>query len=54
MSGLYLEFDQIVRSFTDLKIDYAIIGGLAVGFYGYLRTTEDIDFLVNTPPVEKV
>ncbi len=54
MSNLYLEFDQIVRKFGDENIHYAVVGGLAVGFYGYLRSTEDIDFLVDTQDVNHV
>lgn len=48
MSSLYLEFDQIIRRFSDKNVEYAVIGGLAVGLYGYIRATEDIDFLVHT------
>ncbi len=54
MANLYLEFDQIIRRFTNANIRYAVVGGLAVGFYGYLRATEDIDFMVDTSDVSQV
>ncbi len=34
------------RQLTRLGIRHALIGGLAVGAYGYPRTTRDVDFLV--------
>lgn len=45
--SLYLEFDAVVRAFADADLRYAVAGGLAVGLHGYLRTTEDMDFLVH-------
>lgn len=32
---------------TELGIDHALIGGLAVGVYGFDRATKDVDFLVD-------
>jgi hypothetical protein len=37
---------QLVRSFDDAGIGYALIGGYAVGLWGVARGTVDIDFLV--------
>lgn len=28
------------------NVQYALVGGFAVNFYGYVRTTQDIDFLI--------
>jgi len=36
---------------TEMGIPHAIIGGLAVGAWGYPRATKDIDFLVKTGDV---
>jgi len=36
----------LVRNFQEWKIDYAVIGGIALAFLGHPRTTQDIDFLV--------
>ena len=44
--ALYLEFDRIVRSFEKAKLRYAVAGGLAVGLHGYVRATQDMDFLL--------
>ena len=45
--ALYLEFDQIVRRFARAKLRYAVAGGLAVGLHGYVRATQDMDFLID-------
>jgi predicted nucleotidyltransferase len=29
------------------EVEYVLVGGFAVNFYGYIRTTQDIDILVN-------
>src|SRR5262245_2728711 len=34
------------RQLRDAGIPHALAGGLAVGAYGYPRTTDDVDFLV--------
>jgi hypothetical protein len=34
------------KAMTKAKIRHALIGGLAVGAYGYVRATKDIDFIV--------
>jgi hypothetical protein len=34
------------RSMSEANIRHVLIGGLAVGAYGYIRGTKDIDFLV--------
>lgn len=31
---------------TDLGIRHALVGGLAVGAYGFVRATKDVDFLI--------
>jgi hypothetical protein len=45
--SLYLEFDKIVRALTAARVNYAVAGGLAVGLHGYVRATEDMDFLID-------
>lgn len=34
------------KALTKAKIRHALIGGLAVGAYGYVRATKDVDFLI--------
>ena len=44
--NVFLEFHKIARRLEDGKVRYALIGGIAMSFYGPLRATKDIDFLV--------
>ena len=37
---------------TSLKVRHALIGGLAVGAYGYPRATKDVDFVVGDEAFE--
>ncbi len=50
---LYFEFDRIVRCFARAKLRYAVAGGLAVGLHGYVRATQDMDFLVHVEDLPK-
>jgi len=47
MSNVFLEFDLIVRKLAAMELNYAVCGGLAVGLYGFIRATEDIDFVLD-------
>lgn len=51
--ALYLEFDRIVRRFASAKLRYAVAGGLAVGLHGYVRATQDMDFLMHDEDLPK-
>ena len=51
--SLYLEFDRIVRRFARAKLRYAIAGGFAMGLHGYIRATQDMDFLVHEADMAK-
>lgn len=37
---------KVSRLLVDQNIPHALVGGLAVGLYGYNRTTRNVDFLV--------
>jgi len=39
-------FRSLTRFFKQEGIDYALVGAFALKAYGYLRATEDVDFLV--------
>ena len=52
--SLYLEFDLLIRRFAAAHIRYAVAGGLAVGLHGFVRATEDMDFIVDSDDLEKV
>lgn len=42
---------ELLGLFRELAVEYAIVGGFAVNYYGYVRTTQVIDILVN-PTIE--
>jgi predicted nucleotidyltransferase len=42
------DFLDLMRLFSEKEVEYLLIGGYAVGYYGYVRTTDDIDFFVGT------
>jgi predicted nucleotidyltransferase len=39
-------YAEIFKAFNGAKIEYLIVGGVAVNLYGYNRFTGDIDILV--------
>ena len=45
-----LDFQTIFKEFNGLRIDYLVIGGLAVNFHGVPRMTYDIDLMVLLEP----
>jgi hypothetical protein len=38
---------EILKELFDRKIDYLIVGGLAVNLYGVPRVTQDIDIIIS-------
>ncbi|MDA3958297.1 nucleotidyltransferase [Oceanispirochaeta sp.] len=40
------DFKEFLRLLNEKKVDYLLIGGYAVGYYGYPRTTADMDIFV--------
>ncbi|MGB9721386.1 MAG: DUF6036 family nucleotidyltransferase [bacterium] len=42
-----LKIEDILRILEQEKVKYAVIGGLAVVLYGYVRFTRDIDLVIN-------
>ena len=45
-----LDFQRIFKELNKLKIDYLVIGGLAVNFHGVPRMTYDIDIMLLLRP----
>lgn len=45
---------NLVEFFEKQKVDYALIGAFALKAYGYLRATQDVDFLVHAKDQEKI
>ncbi len=46
--------EKLMTAFNEQDIQYALIGGLALGSWGVPRATVDIDFLVNRDDMDKV
>jgi len=40
------DFKEFLKLLTEHKVNYLLIGGYAVGFYGYPRTTGDMDVYI--------
>ncbi len=40
-------FEEVLKEFNSCDVDYLIVGGYAVIFHGYGRTTGDIDIWIN-------
>ena len=48
--GIHKDFKELLESFNARGIDYVVVGGYALAFYGAPRYTGDIDLLVNRDP----
>ena len=44
---------EIGRRLSDEGISYAIIGGMALGYHGYVRVTQDIGLLLDPEGLDK-
>lgn len=49
-----LVIEKLLTAFNEQDIQYALMGGLALGAWGVPRATVDIDFLVHKDDMEKV
>ncbi|NQT89991.1 MAG: nucleotidyltransferase family protein [Candidatus Omnitrophica bacterium] len=39
-------YEEILREFNKKKVRYILVGGIAVNIHGYMRTTADLDILL--------
>ncbi len=44
------DFKEFLRLLEEHEVEYLLIGGYAVGFYGYVRATADLDIWVRREP----
>lgn len=44
---------RVIESFNEHKVDYVVIGGVALNFHGIVRATEDLDVFVR-PDTENI
>jgi hypothetical protein len=42
-----MKIEDILRALENESVEYAVIGGVAVVLYGYVRFTKDIDLLID-------
>ncbi len=40
------DMKDLIKLFNQNEVSYLLVGGFAVNYYGYVRTTQDIDFLL--------
>lgn len=40
------DMKDLIQLFKEHDVKYVLVGGFAVNYYGYVRTTQDIDFLL--------
>lgn len=41
-----MKIAELLQSLTDARVDYVLVGGLAVQLHGFLRSTFDIDLVL--------
>jgi predicted nucleotidyltransferase len=44
------EPDDLLAALTNAKVEFIIIGGIAVGVHGFVRATEDLDIVPDPAP----
>jgi predicted nucleotidyltransferase len=45
-----LDFPAILRELTEAGVEFFLIGGVAVGYHGYVRATKDVDVVPSPEP----
>jgi hypothetical protein len=53
-SAVHQALRKITRRLEELKIPYAVVGGMAMFYHGYRRFTEDVDLLVTREGLEEI
>lgn len=43
-------FDEILRRLTEAEVEFVVVGGLALGAWGVVRGTKDVDVVVAPDP----
>ena len=50
--ALARDFKEFLKLLNSNNVEYLLIGGYAVGIYGHIRATNDLDIWVNIGPEE--
>jgi len=45
-----LDIEGILRTLVEADVEFLLIGGVAVGFHGYVRATKDVDVVPSPNP----
>jgi hypothetical protein len=53
-SAVHLTLRKITQRLAELKIPYAVAGGMALFFHGFRRFTEDVDILVTEEGLQQI
>jgi hypothetical protein len=53
-SAVHKALLKFVKRLDNLRIPYALVGGMAMFFHGYRRFTEDVDILVSTESLQMI
>jgi hypothetical protein len=48
--NIHSDFEEFLKLLGDLRVEYVLVGGYAVAFYGYVRATYDMDVLFRNIP----
>ncbi len=54
MNILFEEHQEILEYFIRYNVDFLLIGGYAVNYYGYMRTTGDMDLWIRPSEDNKI
>jgi len=54
MIDIVAELRELVASLDEQKIEYALCGGMAMAVHGVMRTTIDIDLLIESEALDEV
>ena len=50
---LHRTLRRLAERFSSERIDYALVGGMALGEHGYIRMTDDVDILLTAAGLER-
>ncbi len=45
---VHATLNELARRLDEAGIDYAIVGGMALGYHGFVRVTQDVDLLLTS------
>jgi hypothetical protein len=46
----FFQFEKLLVALAQAGVDFAAVGGVAISLNGFVRSTEDVDIIVNSAP----